>query len=105
MTCSNTRRKDLRLTSLGPHLKTKRQGSVQVSGPDSRGVFGDFFAGLSGMLRGEVTAAMKKSHKSNFTAAELKQADWTLLGQNKTIVLAPDAIEGPYCKEKTILLP
>jgi protocatechuate 3,4-dioxygenase beta subunit len=40
---------------------------------------------------------LAKDHKSKLNlAATWKSADWTLLGQNQSVVLHPEATEGPY---------
>jgi hypothetical protein len=41
---------------------------------------------------------LAKSHKSKLDLSNnFKTADWSLLGQNKSIVLHPETTEGPYC--------
>jgi hypothetical protein len=40
----------------------------------------------------------EKEHKSKLSITNLSQADWTLLGQNKSVILAPESIEGPFCE-------
>jgi hypothetical protein len=41
---------------------------------------------------------LEKSHRSRLDLSNnFKTADWSLLGQNKSIVLHPETTEGPYC--------
>lgn len=41
---------------------------------------------------------LEKNHKSKLDLSKtFKTVDWSLLGQNKSIVLHPDTTEGPYC--------
>jgi hypothetical protein len=46
----------------------------------------------------EVPAVTKKSHKANITVTNPSQFDWALFGQNKSVVLSPESVEGPFCK-------
>jgi hypothetical protein len=46
----------------------------------------------------EVPRAANISHKSNLTIINPSQADWALLGQNKSVVLSPETGTGPFCK-------
>jgi hypothetical protein len=51
--------------------------------------------GLNGWNR-----VLQKSHKSKLDVSQssFPNADWVLLGQNKSTVLSPMVTEGPYCK-------
>jgi hypothetical protein len=45
---------------------------------------------------------LKKNHKSNSTSVNPSaKVDWTLLGQNKSVILSPEVTEGPFCKSST----
>jgi hypothetical protein len=46
----------------------------------------------------EIPGVTRKSHKSNITIINPSQADWALLGANKSVILSPESIEGPFCK-------
>jgi hypothetical protein len=75
--------KSSELTLLGSFLKVKRQFSG--------------FGGFGGGAKSN-TAVLSKSHKSNLTIANPTQADWVLLGGNRSVVMSPEVMEGPFCK-------
>jgi hypothetical protein len=43
-------------------------------------------------------AHLNRTHKSVVAMADPLKADWALLGQNRTTLLAPSVTEGPYCE-------
>jgi len=57
-------------------------------------------SGLGTLLSGlaSANAIFSKSHKSNLTSINPSQPDWVLMGQNKSVVLAPESTEGPFCE-------
>jgi hypothetical protein len=73
--------KSSELTLVGSFLKVKRQ-----------------FSGFGGGAKNANTAVLSKSHKSNLTIANPTQADWVLLGGNRSVVMSPEVMEGPFCK-------
>jgi hypothetical protein len=46
----------------------------------------------------EVPAVLNLTHKSNITISNPSQVDWALLGQNRSVILSPESVDGPFCK-------
>jgi hypothetical protein len=66
----------------------------------------DADAGLEKRQTADWNRVLQKSHKSNLdVSASLANADWVLLGQNRSTVLNPQVTEGPYCKSLNLLGP
>jgi hypothetical protein len=43
--------------------------------------------------------ALAKDHRANLNiASSWSTADWTMLGENSTVILHPETTEGPFCK-------
>ncbi|KAF2433557.1 aromatic compound dioxygenase [Tothia fuscella] len=78
-------------------FKVKRLDKRQTPPSKGSGVFESMFSAFANMFGGTNTnALLAKSHKSNLTIANPTQADWLLLGQNKSVVLSPEVTDGPF---------
>lgn len=56
------------------------------------------------LTKRQMAPVLAKDHKSmlQFTGSPL-EADWAMLGQNKSTILSPEQTEGPYCRLKLLL--
>jgi hypothetical protein len=82
---------------IAPHNQLEKR---QAAAPSANWWDG-LLAWFSGTGPHPADRVLKKDHKSKLALNVTKSApsaDWTLLGQGKSLVLSQEVTEGPYCK-------